>query len=108
MVWRRLHNEKLHNYYHSPHLVGEMKSRRLIWTGHVARMEEEKSAFVILTSKRTGKRLLRRPRLRLMDVTLSNASVVIANIRGVIAQKITTILKFSRSSSKHYNTHSLP
>ena len=38
------------------------KSRRLRWAGHVARMEEGRSAFKILTSKPTGKKPLGRPR----------------------------------------------
>ena len=41
-----------------------IKSRRLRWAGHVARIEESRSAFKILTGKPTGKRLLERPRRR--------------------------------------------
>ena len=44
-----------------------IKSRRLRWAGHVARMEEGKSAFKILTGKPTGKRPLGRPRRRWKD-----------------------------------------
>ena len=44
-----------------------IKSRKLIWAGHVARMEEGRSAFKILTVKPTGKRPLGRPRRRLED-----------------------------------------
>ena len=43
------------------------KSRRLRWAGHVARMEEGRSAFKILTGKPTGKILLGRPRRRWED-----------------------------------------
>ena len=43
------------------------KSRRLRWAGHVARMEEGRSAFKILTGKPTGKRPLGRPRRRWED-----------------------------------------
>ena len=38
--WRRLHNEELYSLYRSPHIVRVIKSRRLRWAGHVARMEE--------------------------------------------------------------------
>ena len=41
-----------------------IKSRRLRWAGHVAKMEEGRSAFKILTGKTTGKRPLGRPRRR--------------------------------------------
>ena len=45
----------------SPHIVRVIKSRRLRWAGNVARMEEGRSAFKILTGKSTGKRPLGRP-----------------------------------------------
>ena len=48
--------------YRSTNVVRVIKSRRLIWAGHVARMKEGRSAFKILTGKPTGKRLLGRPR----------------------------------------------
>ena len=38
--WRRLHNEELHSLYRSPNIIMVIKSRRLKWAGHVARMEE--------------------------------------------------------------------
>ena len=56
--WRRHHNEQLHSLYRSPDIVRVIKSRRLRWTGHIARMEEGMSTFKILTGKPTGKRAL--------------------------------------------------
>ena len=67
MGWRRLHNEELHSLYHSPNIVRMIKSRRLRSAGHVARMEEGRSAFKILTGKPIGKRPLGRPRRRWED-----------------------------------------
>ena len=43
--WRRLHNEELHSLYRSPYIVRVMKSRRLRWVGHVARMKENRSRW---------------------------------------------------------------
>ena len=43
------------------------KARRLRWAGHVARMEEDRSAFKILTGNPTGKRHLGRSKRRLKD-----------------------------------------
>ena len=60
----RLHNEELHSLYRLPNIVRVIKSRRLRWAGHIARMEEGRSAFKILTGKPTGKRPLGRPRRR--------------------------------------------
>ena len=50
--------------YRSPNIVRVIKSRRLRWAEHVARMEEGRSALKILTGKPTGKRPLGRPRCR--------------------------------------------
>jgi hypothetical protein len=36
--WRKLHNEELHDLYSSPSIIRIIKSRRMRWTGHVARM----------------------------------------------------------------------
>jgi hypothetical protein len=35
-VWRKLYNEKLHNLYSLPNIITMIKSRRIIWLGHVA------------------------------------------------------------------------
>ena len=61
MEWRRLHNEEL---VPLTNIVRLIKSRRLRWGGHVARMEEGSSAFNILTGKPSGKRPLGRPMRR--------------------------------------------
>ena len=50
-----------------PNIVRVIKSRRLRWASHVARMEEGRSVFKILTVKPTGKRLLGRPRRKWED-----------------------------------------
>ena len=50
--------------YRSPNIVREIESRRLRWARHVARMEEGRSTFKILTGKPTGKRPLGKPRRR--------------------------------------------
>jgi hypothetical protein len=41
--WRKLHNGELHNLYSSPDIIRQVKSRRMRWAGHVARMGGEKS-----------------------------------------------------------------
>ena len=45
----QVHNEELHSMYRSPNIVRVIKSRRLRWAGHVAKMEEGRSALKILT-----------------------------------------------------------
>jgi hypothetical protein len=41
--WRKLHNEELNDLYSSSHIVRTMKSRRMRWAGHAARMEERRA-----------------------------------------------------------------
>jgi hypothetical protein len=62
-----LHNEELNDLYSSPNIVRVIKSRRMRWTGHVARMGEERGAYRVLVGKPEGKRPLGRPRRRWVD-----------------------------------------
>jgi hypothetical protein len=62
--WRKLHNEELHNLYSSPDIIRHVKSRRMRWAGHVARMGEERIVYKVLVGKPERKRPLGRPRLR--------------------------------------------
>ena len=48
--WRRLHNEELHDLYSSPIIVLVIKSRRMRWAGHVARMVEERGVYSVLVA----------------------------------------------------------
>jgi hypothetical protein len=54
-------------YFLSPNIVRVIISRRLRWAEHIARMEEGRNAFKILTSRPVGKRPLGRPRRRWED-----------------------------------------
>jgi hypothetical protein len=65
--WRKLHNEELHNLYSSPSIIRMIKSRRMRWAGHVARMGPKRNAYRIFVQKREGKRPLGRPRRRWKD-----------------------------------------
>ena len=65
--WRRLHNEELNDVYCSPDIVRVIKSRRMIWAGHVARMGEERGVYRVLLGKPEGRRPLVRPRRRWVD-----------------------------------------
>ena len=53
--------------YTSPNIVRVIKSRRMRWAGHVARMGEERGAYRVLVGKPEGKRPLGRPRVRWLD-----------------------------------------
>ena len=53
--WRRLHNEELNDLYSSPNIVRVLKSRRMRWAGHVARMGEEKGVYRVLVGETGGK-----------------------------------------------------
>jgi hypothetical protein len=62
--WRKLHNEDLHNLYSSPDIIRQVKSRRMRWTGHVARMGEERKVYKVLMGKPEKNSPLGRPRRR--------------------------------------------
>jgi hypothetical protein len=60
--WRKLHNNELHSLYSSPNIVRVIKSRKMRWAGHVARMREVRGVYRILVWRPQGKRPLGRPR----------------------------------------------
>jgi hypothetical protein len=64
--WRKFHNEELCDLYSSPSIIRIIKSRRMRWEGHVARMGEKRNAYRLLVGKPEGKRPLGRPRCRWM------------------------------------------
>ena len=65
--WRRLHNEELNDLYSSPNNVRVIKSRRMRWAGHVARIGEKRGVYRVLVGKPEGRRPLGRPRRRWVD-----------------------------------------
>jgi hypothetical protein len=65
--WRKPHNEELHNLYSSPSIIRIIKSRRMRWAGHVARMGEKMNVYRLLVGKPEGKRPLGRPRHMWID-----------------------------------------
>jgi len=65
--WRRLHNEELNDLYSLPNIVRLIKSRRMTWAGHVARMGEERGRIGSWWGNPGGKRPLGRPRRRWVD-----------------------------------------
>jgi hypothetical protein len=65
--WRKLHNEELNDLYFLSNIVRVVKSRRMRWAGHVARMGEERGVHRVLVGKPEGKRSLGRPRRRWED-----------------------------------------
>jgi hypothetical protein len=54
--WRKLHNEELHNFYTSPSIIRNIKSKRMRWVGHLARMGEKRNVYRLLVAKPEGKR----------------------------------------------------
>jgi len=63
----KLHNEELNGLYSSPNTVRVIKSRRMRWAGHVARMGKDRGAYRVLVGKSEGKIPLGRTRRRLED-----------------------------------------
>ena len=65
--WRKLHNEELNDLYCSPNIIRVIKSRRMRWAEHVARIGERRGVHRVLVGKPEGKRPLGRPRHRWED-----------------------------------------
>ena len=65
--WRKLHNEELNDLYSLPNIVRMVKSRRMRWAGHVARMGEDRGVHRVLVGKPEGNSPLGRPRRRWED-----------------------------------------
>jgi hypothetical protein len=63
-AWRRIHKEELHEFFSLPNIIRMIKSRRLKWAGHVARMWERRNTCRILVGKFDGKRPRGIPRCR--------------------------------------------
>jgi hypothetical protein len=65
--WRKLHNEEMNDLYSLSNNMRVVKSRRMRWAGHVARMEKDRGVYRVLVGKSEGKRPLGRPRRRWED-----------------------------------------
>jgi hypothetical protein len=65
--WRKLHNEELNDLYSLPNIVRVVKSRRMRWAGHVARMGEDRGVHRVLVGKPDGKKPLGRSGRRWED-----------------------------------------
>jgi hypothetical protein len=65
--WRKLHKYELHDLYPSPNIVRVIKSRKMRWAGHVARMGQGRGAYWVLVGRPQGKRTLGRPRRKWVD-----------------------------------------
>jgi hypothetical protein len=76
--WRKLHNEELNDLYSLPNIVRVLKSRRMRWAGHVARMWEDRGMHRVLVGKPEGKRSLGRPGPRWED----NIKMDLQEVRG--------------------------
>jgi hypothetical protein len=65
--WRKRHNEELHKLYSSPNIIRMIKSKRMRWAGHVARIAAKGNEYRIFGGKGRRKRQLGRPRHRWVD-----------------------------------------
>ena len=75
---RKLHNEELSDLYSLPNIVWVVKSRRMRWAGHVARMGQGRGVHRVLVGRPEGKRPLGRPRRRWGD----NIKMDLQEVRG--------------------------
>jgi hypothetical protein len=65
--WRKLHNEELPDLHSPPSIIRMIKSKRMRWAFHVARIGEKSNAYSLLVGAPEGKSPLRKPRRRWVD-----------------------------------------
>ena len=70
-MWK-LHNEELNDLHSSPNFVRVIKSRRMRWAWHVARLGEERGVYRVLVGRPEGKRPQGRPRRRWVDNSMTD------------------------------------
>jgi hypothetical protein len=78
-----LHYGELYNLYSSPDIIRQIKSRRMKWAGHVARMGEGRNVNRVWVGKPEGKRSLGRPRRRWEDVIETDITEIVWGVCGV-------------------------
>jgi hypothetical protein len=86
---RKLRNEELNDLYSPPNIIQVIKSRRMRWPGHVARMGESKGTYRVLVGKIEGKRSFGRPKYRWEDtIKMDLQELVWAALTGLIWLRI--------------------
>ena len=65
--WGKLHNDEVYALYSSPNILQVIKTRKIRWARHVARMAEKRNAYSVLVRKSEGRRPFGRPRRRQED-----------------------------------------
>jgi hypothetical protein len=94
---RKLHNKELHNVYFSQSVIRTMKSRRMIWAGHVARMDENRNAYRLFLGNTEGKRPLGRSRRRCVDnIKIDVGEIGCTVWTGLVCLRIATTGRFLR------------
>jgi hypothetical protein len=90
--WRKLRSGELHNLYSSPDIIRQIKSRRMKWAGHVARMGEGRNVCRVLVGKAEGKRPVESPRRRWEDgIKLDLREIGLGLWSGFTGLKIGTV-----------------
>jgi hypothetical protein len=72
--WKKLHNDELHNLYSSPNIVRVIKSRRMRWAGHVARMGEGRGVYRVLLGRSPRRRWEDTIKMDLREIGIDGAN----------------------------------
>jgi hypothetical protein len=105
--WRKLHNDEIHSLYSSPNIVRAIKSRRMRWAGHVARMGKRKDVYRVLVGRPVVKRPLGRPRRRWEDNIKLDLMEIGIDVLGLFRkiQVLVPVTYQSQDHSPHRDSH---
>jgi hypothetical protein len=85
--WRKLHNEELRDLYSSPSIIRMIKSRKMGWAGHIARMGEKRRESSLMVETPEGNRPHRRPRHRwVYNIKMELMEIEWDGVLGSLAQ----------------------
>jgi hypothetical protein len=81
--WRKLHKEELRNLYSSPSIIRMIKSRRMRWARHVARMREERYTYTLVVGKPEGKTPVRQRRRWADNIKIDPGEIVMDGMNWI-------------------------
>jgi hypothetical protein len=97
---RKLHNEEIHSLYSAPNIIRIMKSRRMIWAGHVVCIGRVRNVYDILVGKPEGKIPLGRPRHRWDNIKMDLKEIGLKDVDWILDLGLRPVAGFCEHSNE--------